>query len=77
MRPDGICTKVFHGLHCAYIPINERPLGREFILEAIPPSDYQTQEVRNLVRRGYWIASVPSTLDGQITGSFVLFRFAD
>ena len=78
MRPSGLCTELVHGLHCALMPVDAREVwsGR-WSATAIPPSDYQTQELRNLVRAGWWFTR-PSTLpDGRIVGSVVVMKPID
>ncbi len=78
MRPSGFCTETFHGFRCALLPSDTREVwsGRWHAM-AVAPSDYQTQEVRNLIRSGWWYTCPSYTPDGRITDSVTLMKPTD
>src|SRR5262245_30223113 len=70
VRPSGFCPEMSHGLKCALLPSDSREIwdGRWQATD-VPPGDYQTQEVRNLVREGWWLLRSSTLPNGSMVGS--------
>src|SRR5678815_4479301 len=69
MRPSGVCTRLVHGLNCAVLPADAREVWSGlWKANWILSGDYQTQELRNLVRDGWWFRPPDTLPDGRIAG---------
>lgn len=75
LRPSGVCTRLKHGVNCAFLPFDEKEVwSGTWYATTIEPGDYQPQELRNYVCDGWWF-KVPSTLpDGRISGPIIVMK---